>query len=194
VRDISAMGAMPGMELIEPADERQVARALRWAVEEARGPAYIRLVSVPWELEFELPDAPLEPGRGTVVREGGDGTLIAAGPVMLSQAWAAVDLLAEAGAEFGLIALPWLRDVDGAWLAEVAGAAPLVCIDNHYLDGGQGDAVLRALADCGASLDVVRLGVTRVPVCGDNLDVLREHGLNAAGIATRARAALAARA
>ena len=45
-----------------------------------------------------------------------------------------------------MVALPWLRDVDGAWLAEVAGDAPIFMLDNHYVSGGQGDAVLAALA------------------------------------------------
>jgi transketolase len=190
VRDISAMGAMPGMALIEPCDERQVARALRWALEDAPGPVYLRLVSVPWALGFELADRPLEPGRGAVVREGGDGAIVGAGPVMLSQAWAAADLLARSGHNFGVIALPWLRDIDGAWLAESVAAGPLVCLDNHYIEGGQGDAVLRALADAGSDLELVRIGVTRVPVCGDNHEVLHAHGLDAAAIADRALGAL----
>ena len=55
VRDISALGAMPGMSLIEPYCEQEVALALGWALQEAGGPVYLRLVSVPWELGFEPP-------------------------------------------------------------------------------------------------------------------------------------------
>lgn len=95
---------------------------------------------------------------------------------------------------YGVAVLPWLRDIDGDWLAEVAGDAPVVTLDNHYVDGGQGDAVLRALAEAGASAPTVRLGVRSVPVCGDNADVLRAHGLDAASIAERVRAELPSRA
>jgi transketolase len=127
------------------------------------------------------------------LREGDDGKFVAAGPVMVSQAWAAADLLEERGAHFGVLALPWLRDIDGAWLGEVAGHGPLVCLDNHYLEGGQGDAVLRALADEGGRMLTLRLGVTSVPACGTNAEVLAAHGLDAAGIAAAVESRLLVR-
>ena len=88
VRDISALGAVPGLAMIEPANPHEVREAVRWAVDEAPGPVYLRLVSVPWALGFDLPETELVPGRGTVVRSGDDATIVAAGPVMLSQAFA----------------------------------------------------------------------------------------------------------
>jgi transketolase len=191
VRDISALGAMPGMALLEPASEHEAALATRWAVLEAPGPVYIRLVSVPWELPFDPPRAErLEPGRGSVVRRGGDGLVIAAGPVMASQAWLAAERLAGDGTELGVAVIPWLRAIDGAWLAELAGDAPIACLDNHYVDGGQGDAVLRALAAAGAGNRLLKLGVESVPVCGSNDEVLRAHGLDAESVARRIEAEL----
>jgi len=190
VRDISAMGTMPGMSLIEPCSEEQTRQALEWAVDEAAGPVYLRLVTVPWELGFEPEPEPLVPGRGQVVRNGEDGSFVAAGPVMLSQAWAAAEILAGAGLSYAVVALPWLRDVDGEWLADVA-PGPLICLDNHNVVGGQGDAVLRALA--GTGRPVLRLGVTSVPVCGENREVLQAHGLDAESIAHRLRARVPSR-
>src|SRR5438105_11779130 len=55
VRDVSALAAMPGMALIEPFSEHEVRAALDWAVHIARGPVYIRLVSVRWALGFDPP-------------------------------------------------------------------------------------------------------------------------------------------
>jgi transketolase len=187
VRDISALGAMPGMALIEPYCEAQVAQALEWAVHEAPRPVYIRLVSVPWELGFEPPAAPFAPGRGTVLREGDDVTITASGPVMVSVAWATAEALAEHGVEAAVVEIPWLRDVDGVWLAGLVGDAPVVCLDNHYVSGGQGDAILAALADAGspAAARVRRLGVESVPACGTNDEVLRVHRLDAASVADR---------
>ncbi|MBA2763970.1 MAG: transketolase [Thermoleophilaceae bacterium] len=185
VRDISALGAMPGMAMIEPGSEQEVAQAVEWAVREAPGSVYIRLVSVPWELSFEPAGEQLVAGRGRVVREGTDATMVASGPVMLTEAFAACELLAAEGLSCGLVALPWLRDIDGEWLAEVCGGVPILCLDNHYVSGGQGDAVLSALAPLDRPSRVTKLGVESVPVCGANAEVLRAHRLDAPSIAER---------
>ena len=191
VRDISALGAVPGMSLLEPFSESEVRAAVDWAVHRAPGSVYLRLVSVPWALGFDPPAIDeLVPGQGTVLRSGADGLFVAAGPVMVTAAWHAAEELAGDGLEFGVTALPWLRDVDGAWLAEVAAGAPIFCLDNHYLVGGQGDAVLAALAADApeAAARVRKIGVASIPKSGGNDEVLRAHGLDAESIAARVRA------
>jgi transketolase len=142
---------------------------------------YVRLVSPPWPLGFEPPEAPFRRGRGTVLREGREGTFVCTGPVLVSQAWAACDRLEG----WGLVALPWLRGVDGDWLA---GAAPgrIVCLDNHLLAGGQGEAVLAALPG-EARARTTLVGVDRVPECGTNDEVLRAHGLDAQALVALAQ-------
>ena len=104
---------------------------------------------------------------------------------MVSQAWRAAELLAERGTSYGVVGLPWLRNIDGAWLAEVAAGGRIVCVDNHYTDGGQGDAVLAALAGRPDAGRVVKLGVDSVPACGANDEVLRAHRLDAESLAQR---------
>jgi transketolase len=196
VRDISALGGMPGMALIEPFSESEVRAAVRWAVREAPGSVYLRLVSVPWALGFEPPEiSELVPGRGTVLRPVGDALFVAAGPVMVAAAWGAAELLAEKGVEAGVVALPWLRGVDGAWLGEVAGEAAIFTLDNHYLAGGQGEAVLAALAAQApeAAARVHQIGVTEIPKSGENNEVLRAHGLDAEGIVAQVTPRLRAR-
>jgi transketolase len=196
VRDISALGSVPGMTLIEPFSESEVRAALEWAVHRATGPVYLRFVSVPWALGFDPPAIDeLVPGQGTVLRPGGDLLFVAAGPVMVAAAWRAAELLAADGLEAGVVALPWLRDVDGAWVAEVAAGAQIVTLDNHYVSGGQGDAVLAALAADApeAAARVHKIGVTEIPKSGGNDEVLRAHGLDAEGIVAQVRSRLAAR-
>jgi transketolase len=181
------MGCLPGAALIEPSTDDEARAAVRWAVREAEGPVYIRLVSVPWDLPFEPePVADLIPGRGRVVRDGTAAFFVTTGPVMLSQAWLAAEKLAADGLDVGVVALPWLRGIDGDWLHDVTGGARLVTVDNHYLDGGQGDAVASAVASLGQR--VVKLGVDRVPVSGTNDEVLQAHRLDAESLAERARA------
>ena len=193
VRDISALGAVPGLTLLEPASEAETRACVSWAVDVATGPVYLRLVSVRWALGFDPPEVTeLVPGRGTVLREGRDGLLVAAGPVMVGGAWHAAERLAREGIELGLVSLPWLRDVDGGWVAEQADDAPIFTLDNHYVVGGQGDAVLAALAAeaPSAAARVTKIGVTEIPKSGENNETLHAHRLDAAGIATRVREAL----
>jgi transketolase len=202
VRDIALMGSVPGMSVIEPYCEREAIAAVRWAVLDAPGPVYLRLISVPWPLGFDPADLTavgpgdviaLEPGRGTVLKPGNDAMLVCAGPVLVSQAWAATERLESHGVSAGLVALPWLRNIDGAWLADVLGDAALVTIDNHYLSGGHGEAILSALARSGRSLPdrVLQIGVTEVPRCGSNAEVLHAHRLDGTGIASQILALIA---
>jgi transketolase len=185
VRDVALMGSVPGLMPVEPFCEQETRALVEWAIEHATGPVYIRLVSPPWPLGFEPPAIELVPGRGTLLREGTAGTFVCTGPVLVSQAWAACEALGD----WGLIALPWWREIDGAWLADVSEGS-ILCLDNHVLPGGQGEAVLSAIAAAapGDAGRVTLAGVDAVPVCGTNDEVLRAHALDAESLVARARA------
>ncbi len=164
VRDIAALAAVPGLVLLEPATEAETAEALDYflSTENAES-GVLRLVSIPVEIPFELPPGePLRPGCGRTLVEGEDAVVFAYGPVMLAQAWHAVEgLRARDGVRVRLIDLPWLNRLDASWLAEqVRGTRAVVTIDNHYLTGGQGEMIGRALAESvpGAP-PLLRLGV-----------------------------------
>jgi len=196
VRDISALGGVPDLIMIEPSTEDEAEEALDFCVNVAPSSCYLRLVSVPAEIPYALPaDHRLSLGRGAVLREGRDAALIGYGPVLLTQAYRAAELLArQTEIQVAVIDLPWLNRVDGDWLAEVAGHYPwLFTLDNHYVHGGQGQMILAALAELsGRPLPRARrLGVTHIPLCGDNVEVLGAHGLDAEGIAEQIRQALA---
>jgi transketolase len=108
----------------------------------------------------------------------------------VSQAWAACEDLDD----WGLVALPWLRGIDGGWLAEVA-SGQIICLDNHVTPGGQGAAVLQAFTEAApeAAARTTLVGVDSVPVCGTNDEVLRAHGLDADALVARARLLVPAR-
>jgi transketolase len=197
VRDIAALGAVPGLILIEPCAEREAALALDWCVNEAPSSCYLRLVSIPTEVPYRLPDDyRLAPGRGVRLRDGRDGVIVGYGPILLAQACRAADAIAEReGLQLAVVNLPWLNRVDAAWLADtVAGAQWLFTLDNHYVHGGQGELVLATLAELGGQLPVARrLGVTRIPLGGGNTEVLAAHRLDAAGLAEQIRDVLLTR-
>jgi transketolase len=194
VRDIAALTGVPGLVMIEPATPAQVGEALAWCVNEAKGSSYLRLVSIPCEYRDEMQSQPkLTYGQGSVLRPGTDAALIAYGPVMLPEALKAADALQAEGISLRVINLPWLNVVDRGWLVSVVAGAKLVAtLDNHYVAGGQGQFLRSEL--CGAlapEVAVVSMGVEEIPACGRNAEVLKAHGLDAAGIAQRIRSALA---
>lgn len=193
VRDAASLGGIPGLVLLEPSCEAEVAPALRWCLE-AEGSSYLRLVSVPCHVPYSLPAGHrLVLGRGTILREGKDAVVIGYGPVLLPEAWRAAERLAErSGLAVGLVNLPWLSHVDAAWLADTISGRPVITLDNHALDGGQGSRIAAAIAERGLGVPVRRFGVDRIPVCGQNDEALRAHGLDAESL-ERAIAAMLGR-
>lgn len=193
VRDLAALGGIPGLELLEPCNEQEVEAVVQYAVREAKGSCYLRLVSIPVETSFQLPaDYRLIPGRGTVLRSGHDAVVIAYGPVLLSEVMRAAEQLSrERGLEVAVVNLPWLNRFDVDWLRELVADVPVVVtVDNHYLDGGQGERLAAVLAEQTVPTRVVRIGLTDVPVCGTNSEVLRVLGLDAESLAERIGALL----
>jgi transketolase len=193
VRDISAVGAIQGLVAVSPGSEAEVGRALAWCLHEHRGPAWLRLESVPCEVPYETPDAPLELGVGTVLREGVDGLFIGYGPTLLSEAYRACDLLLQDGLRVGVVNLPWLNQISSWWLLKtVIGVKHLFSLDNHHIAGGQGDRIADVLAAAGgAKLPILhRFGVEGLPACGGAPDVLRRHGLDTSSLRQRVQRAL----
>jgi transketolase len=184
VRDISAVGSVPGLIAIEPCCEREARLAIRWAIDENKGSTYLRFVNVPIDLPYALsPAYALSIGRGVTLREGRDVALVGYGPLLLTNAWLAADLLAARGISAAVINLPWLNRVDEDWIWHTfSRVGAVLTLDNHYVTLGQGVMVAAAMARSGVQADVRSLGLTDVPACGGNAEVLAHHGLDATGI------------
>jgi transketolase len=188
VRDITAVGGNPGLVMLQPSCEEEVRAAVDYCVNTARQSCYLRLVSIPVDVPFQLPAGyQLQEGRGVTLREGRDGVIVAYGPVMLSEAYRAAERLsAQQGVELAVVNLPWLNRVDGEWLREIGESYPWVfTIDDHYLAGGQGQLILARLAELGLATppSVRRFGLSEVPLCGWNGEVLRAHRLDEESLA-----------
>jgi len=182
VRDISALGSVPGLTLVEPSSEKETQMALRWAVKENDLSTYIRMVSVPVETPFELPAGyKLVRGQGVKILDGTDIVIFAYGPVLLSEAVKAAELLNGKGVSAAIYNLPWLNVVNTKWLREVKqNFNQIFTLDNHYATFGQGSLIA-------AKLDkpVISFGLNKVPECGSNQEVLEHHKLDAASLARR---------
>lgn len=182
VRDISALAAMPGLVLVEPSCEAEVGLLLDWCISHTLESSYLRLVSLPWVVPYQLPfDYIPKIGQGVALTQGSDAAIITYGPVLLSAAVSAARLVnAELGLSIKVINLPWLNRIDSTWLAqELEDVKKVVSLDNHYLIGGQGDRISAILIDDPRTgKPFYKLGVDKHPSCGTNVEVLGIHGLD----------------
>ena len=193
VRDLASLGAMPGLTVVQPATEREVAHAVEWAVGCGHS-VYLRLTSIPVSVPFEVPDEPLIAGTGRIVRPGDSGLVVLSyGPVMLTEVWRAAELLAADGVHATIVDHPFPTAIDAEYLrALVSDARLVVTVDDHYTDGGLGSSVAAALAAQPGSPALARYGVDRIPECGTADEVLSAHGLDHASLASAWEDALAA--
>jgi len=121
--------------------------------------------------------------------EGSDAIAFGYGPVLLPEAYKAVGILRERhGLHLKLVNLPWLNAVDSDWLKDtLTGYSRVFTLDNHYVIGGQGDLLASEMAELGLAhrVNLARFGISEIPACGQNDEVLNYHGLDAENIARR---------
>lgn len=182
VRDISAMAAMPGMVLMEPSCELEVELLLEWAVNKTDSSCYMRLTSLPWVVEYTLPNH-YQPqlGKGVTLINGSDAVIIAYGPVLLSAAMEVAAMMrTENDLSIKVINLPWLNIIDRDWLIHEVGVCKnIFSLDNHYVVGGQGDRIANIFATSPLDGKVLhRIGLEQIPECGTNSEILGSHGLD----------------
>ena len=185
VRDISALNGIPGLVLIQPSCPEELKTAVRWCAEENESSAYLRICSVQYSRRVKLPgDYCFAPGRGNTIAPGKDVTIISYGPVMLNEALVAHDLLAEVDIGLKVVNLPWLNRLDDYWLLTLTeSTSQIITLDDHYIEGGQGEMIAARIADLNIGLPVQRLGLNHFPLCGSNEEVLAAHGLDAESLA-----------
>ncbi len=180
VRDISLLGALPDTTIVQPGNSEETRALVRWAVEDASGNGAIRLAIGPSPRRIDL-QGEIAPGRGRLLRDGGDAVLVAYGPVMLHEALTAAEHLAERGPELAVVNMPWLNRFDRTWLLELAEYEHVFVLEDHSPVGGLGDAIRRELG----GRDVIVFGVDGWPACGTPSEALRAHGLDGLSLAER---------
>lgn len=196
VREISAIGGIPNLVMVEPCCPDEVGPLLDWCIDHHDGPSFLRLVSVPYRTAAQLP-AGYKPqlGRGVTLREGRNATIVTSGLVMVAEALAAAEHLAAEGISVEVVNMPWLNRVDPDWIAGLAARMPaLVTVDNHFVAGGQGEAILAALAKANVKRmpRCLVIGLEQVPPSGRNDEVLAALRLDAKGLADRIKVFLGA--
>ncbi|HEY0302178.1 MAG TPA: transketolase C-terminal domain-containing protein [Rhizomicrobium sp.] len=189
LEDLAAFRAIPGMTVISPADPIEMALATR-AILEFDGPVYMRTGRSAARRLFG-DDHSFEIGKGRIIREGHDLTIVACG-VEVARALDAADLLHAEGIAARVVNMPTIKPIDGALLAQCAReTGAFVTAEDHNIHGGLGSAVAESVAaSCPCPIEFV--GVKDVFGASGEPDELAEaFGLTAPFIAAAARAVLA---
>jgi transketolase len=191
LEDIAAFRAIPGMTVISPADAEEMRQATR-AVLEHDGPVYMRTGRSPSTRLFG-PEHRFEIGKGQVLRDGQDVTLVACG-VQTARALDAATILAHDGISARVINMPTIKPIDAALLAAASRETGcMVTAEDHNIHGGLGGAVAEALAQS-VPCPIEFVGVRDVfGQSGEPGELAQHYGLTGPFIADAARRAIARR-
>ena len=187
--DIALMRTIPGMVILNPADDTEARLAVKAAIEHD-GPVYLRFgrMAVPTyfgaDYEFKI-------GKGVKMADGNDVALIATG-IEVEQVLAARELLAAEGISASVINIATIKPLDEELvIAEAARCGAVVTCEEHNIIGGLGGAVCECLAEKKPT-PVLRVGVQDVfGRSGPAKELVSYFGLDAASIAAKAKAAIA---
>ena len=189
LEDLAAFRAIPGMTVISPADPMETALATR-AILEFEGPVYMRTGRSP-AMRIFGDDHTFEIGKGRIVRNGGDVTIVACG-VELARALEAANMLEADGVSARVVNMATIKPIDTDLLARCASEpGAVVTAEDHNVLGGLGGAVAEALAAT-RPCPIEFVGVKDVfGASGEPEDLATLYGLTAPHIAKAARRAIA---
>ncbi len=187
--DIALMRTIPGMMVVNPSDAVEA----RCAVEEAikyEGPVYLRFGRLAVSVINDKPNYKFELGKGIVMAEGSDATIVATG-IMVEQALIARDMLKKEGIDVAVLNIHTIKPLDTALVtayAQQTGA--MVVSEEHSIIGGLGSAVCEALSGI-CPIPVIRHGVEDIfGKSAPAKELLAYYGLNAEGIVKKVKLAI----
>jgi len=190
LEDLAMFRAVHGSTVLYPSDANQAAKLVA-AMAELDGISFIRTTRGNTPVIYG-PDEEFPVGGARVAREGDDVTIVGAG-ITLHEALKAADALAPEGIEARVIDLYSVKPVDAPTLRDAMDATGgrLVVVEDHWPEGGIGEAVLAALA--GEELAFTHLCVREMPGSGKPAELLAAAKIDADAIASAARALVGAR-
>ena len=185
--DIALMRAIPGMVVINPADDVE-ARAAVKAAYEYEGPVYLRFGRLAVPVINDNEDYKFEIGKGIVLREGKDVTLIATG-LEVAETIEAAEMLAADGIDAKVINIHTIKPLDEDLVVAAAKeTGKVVTIEEHSVIGGLGSAVCDVLAEK-APTKVMKIGVNDVfGESGPAVALIKKYGLDAESIYNKVKA------
>ena len=186
--DIALMRSIPNMVIINPADDVEAMAAVHAAVDH-EGPVYMRFgrLAVP---RINSEDYKFELGKGVLLKDGKDVTIVATG-LMVNEALIAAETLKAEGIDARVINIHTIKPIDKDILVAAAKeTGAIVTAEEHSVIGGLGSAVSEALAE-EYPVPVVKLGVNDTfGKSGPALELLKIFGLDAENIVAKAKKAM----
>lgn len=179
--DIALMRTIPGMVVINPSDDVEAKAAVRAAIEH-EGPVYLRFGRLAVPVINDRPDYKFELGKGVVLREGKDVTIIATG-LPVSECLAAADKLAADGIDAKVINIHTIKPLDEELiLAAAKETGKVVTVEEHSVIGGLGSAVCDVLSEK-CPTKVMKIGINDTfGESGPAVELVKKYGLDADSI------------
>ena len=185
--DIALMRTIPGMVVINPADDIEAKAAVRAAIEH-EGPVYLRFGRLAVPVINDTPDYKFELGKGVVLREGKDVTIIATG-LPVSECLAAADKLAADGIDAKVINIHTIKPLDEDLVVKAAKeTGKVVTVEEHSVIGGLGSAVCDVLSEK-CPTQVMKIGINDTfGESGPAVELVKKYGLDADSIYEKVKA------
>ena len=185
--DIALMRTIPGMTVICPADDVEARAAVKAAAEYV-GPVYLRFGRLAVPVFNDEATYKFEIGKGILLREGTDLTIVATG-LCVNSALEAAEKLAADGIDAKVINIHTIKPLDEELVVKAAQeTGKVVTVEEHSVVGGLGGAVAEVLAEK-APTKMLRIGINDVfGESGPAVKLLEKYGIDAAGIYAKVKA------
>lgn len=179
--DIGLMRTIPGMVIINPSDDIE-ARAAVIAAYNHDGPVYLRFGRLAIPVINDRPNYEFKLGKGVILREGKDATIIATG-LCVGTSLEAAGKMAEKGLDIGVANIHTIKPIDKDLIIALAKKTnKIITVEEHSVIGGLGSAVCEVLSE-NYPTSVLRIGIKdRFGHSGPAIELLREFGLDSKGI------------
>ncbi|MDA1096864.1 MAG: transketolase [Chloroflexi bacterium] len=187
LEDIAAFRAIHGSTVLYPSDGNQTGKLVR-AMADQSGIVYLRTTREATPVIYE-PDEAFTIGGSRVLRSSSaDQVAIVAAGITVGEALKAADQLALDGIIVRVIDLYSIKPIDAATLHQAGSATgALVTVEDHWPEGGLGEAVLDVFANASSRPRVIKLAVRGMPSSGTPGELLSAAGIDAAHIAAAVR-------
>lgn len=158
LEDVSIVRSIPNIQIVSPSDCQEVVRAVQ-AISKSKVPTYLRLTGIPSMPIVNDVNYTFTLGKFIEYSQGSDVTIIATGS-MVSVAIQVAELLRKKGVDVGVVNCHTIRPIDEDYLIRVCSRTQyLITIEEHFVNGGLGTAILESLNEKKISKPTLRIGI-----------------------------------